>query len=555
MKPERRVIAWILATLAAAAVVAWFFHPILSRDSLAGFDWPINLAYYDWTRTSFTEYGAFPLYMAGAPHSFNLIANPQSPVLSPLIGLLLLLPAGTYVKLLLVTYATLGLIGMIALVREHGVAPEIACFTGVVFAFNGFFLAHFAVGHPFFVAVYLLPVLLLLFERARRGSSAALWGAAGVNVLVLLEGANHPFLWQNVLLLLLASAWCLEARSLRPAWTWLRFQALSLGLGAFKLLPMLAEFLGYAAGKRNSGLPPAAALWSLMAHGQNPMTTHPDVVFQLGSGWWEYAFYVGVVPCVFVVAGLYAARRCWPLLLIGAFFLVISLDLRAAGTSLDPWSLIEGLPGWNTQRVPSRFLVMAIFVLLVAAAAGVQRMLDSVRERRLLHAALRGAVALGAVLVLVDLRIQSIPWQGQGSGSQPVSLDRRPPLLLAPAAEGSSVRFSEFTPNRFSVAVRSPVTAHLVLLGEREDRKHDWRIAGGAIESIGGRIAVRVDPGEREVRFRYTPRFLRLGIGLTALTLLAGVTWPRHARWFDNVGLSARVRRRTDDERTRRREP
>ena len=523
MKPERRVIAWSLATLASGAVVALFFHPILSRDSLTGFDWPINSAYYDWARTAFTEYGTFPLYMAGAPHSFNLIANPQSPVFSPLIGLLLLLPAGTYVKVLLVTYATLGLIGMIALVRQHGVGPEIACFAGVVFTFNGFFLAHFAVGHPFFVAVYLLPVLLLLFERARRGSRVALWGAAGVNVLVLLEGANHPFLWQNVLLLLLAGAWCLESRSFCPAWTWLRFQALSLGLGAFKLLPMLAEFHGYAAGKRNLGLPPAAALWSLTERGQNAMTTHPDILFQLGSGWWEYAFYVGVLPCVFVVAGLVAARRRWPLLVVGAFFLVISLHFRAAGTSLDPWSLIEGLPGWNTQRVPSRFFVMAIFVLLVAAAIGVQRMLDSVRQRRLLHAALRGAVALAVVLVLVDLRIQSHPWQEQGSGRQPVALDRRPPILLTPAEQGSSARFSQFTPNQFSVAVRSPVTAHLVLLGEREDRMHDWRIAGGAMEPIGGRVAVRVGPGEHEVRFRYTPRFVRLGITLTALTLLAGI--------------------------------
>jgi hypothetical protein len=198
---------------------------------------------------------------------------------------------------------------------------------------------------------------------------------------------------------------------------------------------------------------------------------------------------------------------------------------------LDPWSLIDDLPGWKTQRVPSRFLLVAIFVFLVAAAVGVQRMLDSVRERRLLHATLRGAVALTAILVLVDLRIQSSSWQGldldratgERSESQQVELDHRPPILLVPAAPGSRAWFSQFTPNRFAVAVRSPVPTHLVLAGEREVRKHNWRIAGGTMESIGGRVAARVGPGEHKVLFRYTPRFFWLGIALSALTLLTAM--------------------------------
>jgi hypothetical protein len=417
-------------------------------------------------------------------------------------------------------YATAGLIGMIALLREHGVGAEVACLAGAAFAFNGFFVAHLTVGHPFVLGAYLLPGLLLLFERARSGSRPALWGAAGVNVLALFEGATHPFVWQNALLLMLAAAWCLESRSLRPARTWLRFQALSLGLGACKLLPMLAEFHAYAPGVRNAGFPPAAALWSLTQRGQSAATAHPAIVFQLGTGWWEYAFYLGVVPCIFLVAGLIAARRRWPLLLVGGFFLAISLDLRWAGSFLDPWGLIADLPGWRTQRVPSRFLFVAIFLLLAAAAIGVQRWLDGVRERRRLHAALRGAVALGAMLVFVDLRIESSPWQEGGSGSEKVSLDHRPPIALTPTAPGGSARFNGFTPNRFAVSVRSPVPAHLILLGEREDRKPNWRVEGGTLESLAGRVAVRVEPGEREVIFRYWPRYFGLGLVVSGLTLL-----------------------------------
>jgi hypothetical protein len=132
-------------------------------------------------------------------------------------------------------------------------------------------------------------------------------------------------------------------------------------------------------------------------------------------------------------------------------------------------------------------------------------------------------VALTAILVFVDLRSQSDPWQKPSSQSQPVALDHRPPILLFPAAPGAKARFGEFTPNRFTVAVRSPVPVHLVLAGERWIRKDNWRIEGGTMESVGERVGVRVAPGEHEVRFRYLPRFFPLGIALSALTLLAGL--------------------------------
>jgi hypothetical protein len=36
-------------------------------------------------------------------------------------------------------------------------------------------------------------------------------------------------------------------------------------------------------------------------------------------------------------------------------------------------------------------------------------------------------------------------------------------------------------------------------------------------------VAARIGPGEHEVRFRYLPRFFRLGVALSALTLLTGM--------------------------------
>jgi hypothetical protein len=122
--------------------------------------------------------------------------------------------------------------------------------------------------------------------------------------------------------------------------------------------------------------------------------------------------------------------------------------------------------------------------------------------------------------VFFDLRSQSEPWQEASSESQQMRLEHRPPIMLIPAAPGATARFSEFSPNRFTVAVRSPVAAHLVLAGERWIRRHNWRIEGGTMASIGERVAAGIGPGEHEVRFHYMPRFFRLGVTLSALTLL-----------------------------------
>ena len=82
------------------------FSVFLFGTGFSGYDWHDNFHYYDWIRTGLTQHGVFPLFMADAVHSQDLLAEPQSPLLSPLVWLLLFVSAQTYIKLLITEYAT-----------------------------------------------------------------------------------------------------------------------------------------------------------------------------------------------------------------------------------------------------------------------------------------------------------------------------------------------------------------------------------------------------------------------------------------------------------------
>jgi hypothetical protein len=187
---------------------------------------------------------------------------------------------------------------------------------------------------------------------------------------------------------------------------------------------MLAEFSDYDPTDRIQGLPAALVLPALLAGGQHPEWRTPGVVYAHGSGWWEYAFYVGPIAVGCLAAGLVVARRCWPLVAIAGLFFALAVDWSSPLRGFDVWPWLEDLPIWRTQRGPSRFLFLSLFGVTVVAATGLQRLWD--RDfARWPRAATGVALALSA-LAAADLYAASLPWQRAGIGAPLSEQDHRP---------------------------------------------------------------------------------------------------------------------------------
>ena len=510
------------ALLAAAA----FWSPLLVGGSLHGHDWSTHhFHYFDWVRQAFAEHGAIPLYMADAWVTPNFLANAEAPTLGPLAWLLLWLPTGAYVKLLIVLFTAAGLAGFVLLLRDLGVSWGVAAALAAAFCFGGFFTAHVAVGHPWALGAQLLPALLLLFRRAALGSGVALAGAAALDAATVLGGQHQPFVWQNLLLGAFAALWALRVRAAFPLVRYAQLAALAAGLAAVKLVPLWLEFRDYAPTARIQGLPLGALADAVLARGQGPERALPGIDYAFGAGWWEYAFYSGLLVVVAAAAALSGWRRSWPLLAVGGCFLALSVGPEG------PWRLLQDLPVWRTQRCPSRFLLLALFAFLVAAGPELEAL--RVRAQRRLRGRAAGLVWGVAVLAAADLFAESLAWQAAAVGPAIASRDHRPvPLAL----DGPAVRaaLSGFAPNRLVYTVEAQAPATVVLPVRYGLRSAEWRIEGASAREARGRLAIQVAAGRREVELAYAPPGLAIG----ALISAASLAWL--AAWG---GLRARFRR------------
>ena len=494
----------------ALGVAALFWAPLLLGGPLHGHDWSTHhFHYFDWVRQSFTEYGAVPLYMADAWVTPNFLANAEAPTFGPLAWLLLVLPTGVYVKLLVVVFTALGLAGGWLLARDLGGAPPVAAFASGAFAFGGFFVSHVAVGHHWAMGAWLLPGLLWLARRAALGSNAALVAAAALNAFTILGGQHQPFVWQNLLLGALALLWALRVRAWFPLLRVGLLVLLSAGIGAVKLVPLWIEFANYAPEARIQGLPVGALVDSLLARGQVPERFDPAIGYEWGAGWWEYAFYLGPLAFAVVALGLAAARGAWALALVGAFFAVLAVEPSPL------WRLLEDLPVWRSQRCPARFLVLGLFGLVFAAVPGLER-LRRFAARRWPQRAAALAWSL-AVLVCLDLWVESRPWQTAATGPAIARRDHRPQPEEV-RAPGATARLAAFAPNRLVYAVEAEAPARFVL--PLRSGAGEWSVAEASASTEAGWLVVEVPPGAREVVLRYRPRGLVLGAAVSAASVL-----------------------------------
>ncbi len=525
--------AGLVARAAGGSLVAstLFWSPLCHYGALRAEDWSSHhFHYFDWVRTALVGHGTLPLYMADAWVTPNFLANAESPSLGPLVWLLAVLPTDTYIKWLIVAHTAVGLLGAFLLLVDQGVARLPCALVAASFAFGGFFVSHLAMGHHWAMGGMWLPLFLFLFRRAALGSNAALVGAAAVDAAALLSGQHQPFVWQNLLLGAFATLWTLRARALFPLARAALVALLAAGLGAVKLLPMLAEFSGYAPTARIMALPPSLLLTSLALSGQDPGLAPAAIRYAHGAGWWEYAFYLGAPALVCIAAGLAAARGVWPLVVPGLCFLALGLQWGGGSVASGPWRLLQDLPVWRTQRSPGRFLFLALFCLAMAAGPGLGRLFEAARTRFGSTAQIAGALVLA--LVVLDLFAASLPWQRAAVGEPIAPLDHRPRPLAVRLPGAFEVRLAGFAPNRLVYEVAAERAARIVLPLRFGAREAEWDAGPFVPLAHDGQVAIEVPAGAHEIALAYRPPWLREGLAVSAasVALLVGLGLARFAR-------------------------
>lgn len=348
-----------------------FFFPILVATADALRQATLRL----WTPLIFGGYPLFADGEAGMLYPLNLLVLPWA---SPELALVLLQLAHSFLSAGF-TYYLLRTLQLGALASVVG---------ALVYAYSGFAAGQVIHGDVVRSLVW-LPLELAFVERmclapgATRWRYAVLAGAAfGIQALALhvhitllsalAVGAFVAYRWLALRPNISIRGWWLEGLKLEAALGLLG--ALGVGLAAVQLLPLWEiSTQTYRGAGLSSALSAPNSVWPgdlatlLLPH------LHDVGTRDYWGPWvkWETVLYVGVLPLVLALVGLFWGsgryRLYWGLLLLLSVFC-------AFGTygPLPLWDALHQLPGFNVLKSPGRFSLLVALAVAVTAAYGVE---------------------------------------------------------------------------------------------------------------------------------------------------------------------------------------
>ncbi|MDQ6672278.1 MAG: YfhO family protein, partial [Chloroflexota bacterium] len=356
-----------------------------------------------------------PYLFLGVP----FLANPQTAVLYPPSWLFVLGPVQSVYAAQLVLHSFLAAFFTYLLARRaFGVLPLAAAIGGLGYAFGGFAVGQ--VGHLNQIsAAAWLPAVLLAYDRfavTRR----VYWLALGALALGMQLLAGHPQESYMSLIVLgifgvVGAPWRSARRLAVCALGGAFICVLGADLAAAQLLPTL-ELTPLSI--RGAGVSwPDAVAGSLPAY-LSIRALLPPFWVQVAST--EYLGYVGVIPIVLGVIALVFGRSR-PVFL-GVLICFLGLFLALGENNVFYSAVFSAVPGFDTFRVPARWLLVWQFGAALLAALGADWIGHGARVPLRRPQFWARAVAVAFILVI------ALAWQRDNGEPYP---QRRTPFVLA----------------------------------------------------------------------------------------------------------------------------
>lgn len=376
--------AWLAGSAIGLAGVVWYFRAG-HVDWLATPDWIKEWTYYTALRESLDR-GGLPWFLNEPFQDTTLFFANAETVVAPHAVLLQWLDVPTFVVVQAAGLAAIGLLAAYHLARDLRLGPVASLAFLSIFLMNGHVIAHLETGHGQWVSYFLLTAVLLFVHRAAMGNlgSRTQAGLAMTMALTALVGGWHVFVW----CVIFAGIFVAIDRS---RWRFGASVAILLaGLTAIRLVP--AALLYDAADRDFVGSYRSLSTLAGAFIGEPRRVTD-------GLNWWEYNLFVGWVGFVIVLTGLAAPlSRVWRHTVSHLWAPSVAMLLLSCFNVYE-WTLFN-LPGFNSQRVASRLLVVGVIGFTLIASVQLNLWLSRhARSRRRMAVLACAAVLLAAQLV------------------------------------------------------------------------------------------------------------------------------------------------------------
>lgn len=353
-------VGFLLTILFAGGMLHWGFLLDWFNNQFDVQDWHLHVGpYLDFLSKSLRG-GEFPMH-ADSPYMLpaQYLARQNRP-LSPQILLLIFMTPAVYVMVNVWIFYALGFWGLMLLRKKYQWSFTTFLFVFLLFNLNGHIVAHLGAGHFEWVGYFLLPFYVLLVLKMLAGEPSGwnwLLAMSLVMTGILLQGAAHFFIYCAAFLFLLA---LFRPRLFLPI---LKALVLSGMAGMIRILPPAIQFAGGTGLESLGGFESVKQLLEMF-------------IISSSRGYWEKTYFLGLLGLAFVLYFGIIRKSANPSEDFRALYLPSLVMLFfSIGLIYSPL-FNSGIPFLDSQRAPTRFLIVPLVFMIVLAGIRFQAMLD-----------------------------------------------------------------------------------------------------------------------------------------------------------------------------------
>ncbi len=394
------VVGILLLIVFAAGILHWGIFLNWFSNKFNFQDWHNQVLPYLEFLTKSLKSGQFPMY-ADSPYMIpgQYLARQNRPF-SPQIFLLYFLDPAQYVLVNVWVFYCIGFVGLLLIQRRYHLSFVSFLALFLLINLNGHILAHFAVGHFEWVGYFLLPYYVLLILKMLDGEKTGwkwLFSMAILMLTMVLQGLAHFFIYCMTILFLIGL--------FQPRYflTTTKAIALSCLLSMIRLLPPALQYGG------GTGLQDLGGFVSVFQLFQS---------FILPGGNWEKEYYVGVIGFAFLL--YFGMIRNWvkdekyrPL-----YLPMLTMTFFSIGAIYQPL-FVSHIPFADSQRAPTRFIIIPLVFLIILASIQFQAFLDELKQKDW-EWEKKTIMLFGLALMAYDLVIHSRTWSLQHYRPAPI---------------------------------------------------------------------------------------------------------------------------------------
>ena len=316
------------------------------------------LGYYLFAKKVILQYYSFPHFALGFTEfrytygryiTYEFFSFPETPLLTPFLLIYILVDIITAEKISLALHIVIGIIGIFLIGKNLGINKIGTILTAILFSHSVNLVSMYACGHINWKTIFLFPLVFYFYIKSHQNQKFILFSVI-INLLILFEGGIHIFIWTNLFIGVFGIFYFFESMVINRLFTMLKFFLFEVLLGSVKIIPMIHFFGGYK--------PPENVI-DIRA-GIAPPYTIKEFLKALTTPFWgaEYSNYIGIFVIILFFFALFIGLKLnRPILFTSLFFTLLTVKFN--GISL--FYLLRKFPIFDTQRIPPRFFVMAIF--------------------------------------------------------------------------------------------------------------------------------------------------------------------------------------------------